>query len=122
MSNTNKVVKSVAFNKKNPEEKQLLDFVKRRNFSKYIKRLMLDDYIQTINDKMEKTIQQQQNSSYTQSHNHTSEYDHNSTSEQYYNDTPPIPPNQPTYNPNTTYYPPSSADQLSQMKNKKGWN
>lgn len=40
---SNKVVKSVAFNKRNPNEKQILDAVKRRNFSKYVKELLLDD-------------------------------------------------------------------------------
>lgn len=38
-----KRVKSVAFNVKNPEEKDLWKHVSRRNFSGYVKRLIAED-------------------------------------------------------------------------------
>lgn len=43
MTNNNKVIKSVSFNKTNQDEKRILDAVRRRNFSKYVKKLLLDD-------------------------------------------------------------------------------
>lgn len=96
MSKANKVVKSVAFNKNNPEEKQLLDSVKRKNFSKYIKKLMLEDYIRVVNEKAEQAMKEQLNNSYTQ-HQQTESY-----SQTHQN--PPIL---------------SPSEQLSQLKNKK---
>lgn len=41
--NDHKVIKSVSFNKRNPEEKLILEAVRRRNFSKYVKKLLLED-------------------------------------------------------------------------------
>jgi hypothetical protein len=40
---SNKEIKSVAFNKANPEDQLLLKHVSKRNFSGYIKKLILDD-------------------------------------------------------------------------------
>lgn len=98
MSKENKVVKSVAFNKKNPEEKQLLDSVKRKNFSKYIKKLMLEDYIRVVNEKAEQAMKEQLNNSYTQPQQ-TESYS------QPHQSSPILSP----------------SEQLSQLKNKKDW-
>lgn len=102
MNNSNKVVKSVAFNKKNPEEKQLLDSVKRKNFSKYVKKLMLEDYIKKMNEKAEQSIQQY-NSSYQEEDSYTSPQSNTYTHNQ---QNPPML---------------SSSEQLSQLKRKKDW-
>lgn len=40
---SDKRVKSVAFNVKNPEEKNLFKYISRRNFSGYVKRLIAED-------------------------------------------------------------------------------
>lgn len=108
MSNTNKVVKSVAFNKSNPEEKQLLDFVKRRNFSKYVKKLMLQDYVVAMNEKMEKM----QNIESAQKHEYTIDHSHTIEQEVYH------PQPNADIKPFTNL---SSADRLSQMKNGNNW-
>jgi hypothetical protein len=50
-----KRVKSVAFNVKNPEEKDLWKHVSRRNFSGYVKRLIAEDI------KRKEAIKQPQN-------------------------------------------------------------
>lgn len=39
----NKVIKSVGFNKTNPDDAEILKAVKRRNFSGYVKKLILAD-------------------------------------------------------------------------------
>ena len=39
----NRFSKSIAFNKTNEVDKQILDYVKRRNFSGYVKKLILAD-------------------------------------------------------------------------------
>lgn len=98
MSKENKVVKSIAFNKKNPEEKQLLDSVKRKNFSKYIKKLMLEDYIRVVNEKAEQAMKEQLNNSYTQPQQ-TESYS------QTHQNSPVLSP----------------SEQLSQLKHKKDW-
>lgn len=38
-----KFPKSVSFNTNNPNDQRILEHVKRRNFSGYVKRLILDD-------------------------------------------------------------------------------
>lgn len=98
MSKENKVVKSVAFNKKNPEEKQLLDSVKRKNFSKYIKKLMLEDYIRVVNEKAEQAMKEQLNNSYTQPQQIE-------TYSQTHQNSPVLSP----------------SEQLSQLKQRKDW-
>lgn len=40
---TNKVIKSVSFNQKNKDDEIILNHVKRRNFSGYVKKLILAD-------------------------------------------------------------------------------
>lgn len=42
---TNKIVKSVGFNVSNPDEYQMLKYVKRRNFSGYVKKLIAADLL-----------------------------------------------------------------------------
>lgn len=42
----NKFPKSVSFNIKNPDDKRILNHVKRRNFSGYVKKLILADMAQ----------------------------------------------------------------------------
>lgn len=101
--NKNKVVKSVAFNKTNPEEKQLLDSVKRKNFSKYVKKLMLDDYIKKMNEKAEQSIQQY-NSSHSAENTHISPQQTNPYPQNHYS--------QPNLSP---------SEQLSQLKHQKDW-
>lgn len=39
----NKVIKSVGFNITNPDDAEILKAVKRRNFSGYVKKLLLED-------------------------------------------------------------------------------
>ena len=41
----NKLVKSVAFNRSNLADQQILKFVARRNFSGYVKKLIIADMI-----------------------------------------------------------------------------
>lgn len=43
MENKNRFSKSIAFNKTNEIDKQILNHVKRRNFSGYVKKLILAD-------------------------------------------------------------------------------
>lgn len=38
-----KIVKSVSFNAKNPDEAEMIKMFKRRSFSKYVKKLIRDD-------------------------------------------------------------------------------
>lgn len=42
MSNSNKVIKSVAFNKTNPVDVRILKAIRRRNFSGFVKKLILE--------------------------------------------------------------------------------
>jgi hypothetical protein len=39
----NKVIKSVGFNVTNPDDAEILKAIKRRNFSRYVKKLLLED-------------------------------------------------------------------------------
>jgi len=43
LTDKNRFSKPVAFNKKNTEDKLILEHVKRRNFSGYVKKLILED-------------------------------------------------------------------------------
>jgi len=45
--NKNRFSKSIAFNKTSKVDKQILDYVKRRNFSGYVKKLILADMKET---------------------------------------------------------------------------
>ncbi|OIJ12639.1 hypothetical protein BKP37_12610 [Anaerobacillus alkalilacustris] len=47
----NKVIKSVSFNQKNADDELILKHVKRRNFTAYVKKLILEDI--NINQKVE---------------------------------------------------------------------
>lgn len=42
LSNPNKIVKSVAFNKTNPDDARILKAISRRNFSGFVKKLILE--------------------------------------------------------------------------------
>lgn len=45
-----KFPKSVSFNTNNPNDQRILEHVKRRNFSGYVKKLILDDIALTAKD------------------------------------------------------------------------
>jgi hypothetical protein len=53
MSN-NKIIKSVSFNVTNADDKKMLDHLKRRNFSGYVKKLIMRE-IETKNETKGKT-------------------------------------------------------------------
>ena len=53
-----KKIKSISFNENNPEEKAMLRYFSRRNFSKYVKELIREDLKKKAAEK--KSQQQQQ--------------------------------------------------------------
>lgn len=53
-----KKVKSISFNDEVAEEKEILKFVARRNFSKYIKKLIKQDMAEKMAAKSSKEIEQ----------------------------------------------------------------
>jgi hypothetical protein len=55
-----KKVKSISFNDDNTEEKEMLKFVSRRNFSKYVKKLIKQDMADRISQKSSNNLQQEQ--------------------------------------------------------------
>jgi hypothetical protein len=59
-----KKVKSISFNDTLPEEKEMLKFVSRRNFSRYVKKLIKQDMADRMSQKSSKKIQQEQEPSF----------------------------------------------------------
>jgi hypothetical protein len=55
-----KKVKSISFNDTLPEEKEMLKFVSRRNFSRYVKKLIKQDMGDRMSLKSSKKLQQEQ--------------------------------------------------------------
>jgi hypothetical protein len=55
-----KKVKSVSFNDEVAEEKEILKFVSRRNFSKYVKHLIKQDMVAKLAEKSSKKLQLEQ--------------------------------------------------------------
>jgi len=55
MSEKNRFSKPVAFNKKNEEDQKILKHVSRRNFSGYVKKLILEDIKRKEREKVQKS-------------------------------------------------------------------
>ena len=55
-----KKVKSISFNDTLPEEKEMLKFVSRRNFSRYMKKLIKQDMADRMSQKSSEILQQEQ--------------------------------------------------------------
>lgn len=61
LSNSNKIIKSVAFNKTNPDDARILKAIRRRNFSGFVKQLLhayLDEREKQKTFAEEKTIEE----------------------------------------------------------------
>jgi hypothetical protein len=54
MAQKNRFSKPVAFNKNNPDDQKILKHVSRRNFSGYVKKLILNDIRQREEEKVQK--------------------------------------------------------------------